>query len=29
LAVGSYDVVVSPANNKYLISAKSKIIIKE
>ena len=29
LLIGSYDVVISPANNKYLISGKSKIIIKE
>lgn len=26
--VGNYDVVVSPANNKYLISAKSKIVVQ-
>jgi len=29
LAVGSYDVIISPNNNKYLVSAKSKIIINE
>lgn len=29
LSVGSYDVVIGPANNKYLISAKSKITISE
>lgn len=29
LPVGTYKVVISPANNKYLISAKSKIIIRD
>jgi hypothetical protein len=29
LKVGNYNVVISPANNQYLISAKSKITIKE
>ncbi len=29
LAIGSYNVIISPANNKYLVSAKSKITIGE
>ena len=29
LKIGDYEVLIRPTNNKYLISASSKIIIKE